>query len=371
MRRDATLRGSPGSRHSSRAVGAAMLATMALTACSSGGSPAGPATTSASTAGAPTFAAAGTCDGSAALQALWRQRMSEPAGQFQPLGPGDVLRVSVAGIPELQGEVTQVSDSGTITLPYAGTIQVQGMSLSEAEQALDQRFAEYIRTPEVHIVMQDDRSQTVAVMGLVSKPMLVPLTMPDETMMDAIGEAGGLTNDASQRVLFIPSGAQARSTDPVVVPASTDPPAVSTASAGTLAPIVVDLHSGADQGCLDLPMHAGDTIVVPPAGNVMVGGWVEHPGEVQITPGMTVFGAITAAGGALYSSNAEILRASANGQRTAIPVDLSAVKSGREADPPVEAGDVVMVEGSALGALPYAFHEIFTGLGTGVAIPVP
>lgn len=103
----------------------------------------------------------------------------------------------------------------------------------------------------------------------------------------------------------------------------------------------------------------------------MVGGWVDRPGEVQITPGMTVLGAITAAGGALYTSNAEVLRANPEGKRTAIPVDLAAVKSGREPDPTVEAGDVVMVEGSVLGALPYAFHSIFTGVSGGIPIPVP
>ncbi len=310
--------------------------------------------------------------------------MGQPPGQqTQPLGPGDELRISVAGINELQNEDVQVSDSGTIALPYAGVVNVEGLSVDEAEQALDQRFSEYIRAPEVHIVMQQNRSQAVAVMGLVSKPMLVPLTMPNETIMEVIGEAGGLTNDASQRILLFPAGAGRQTASPRIIEASAKPNSIPVASTmatagvspgvsrGEAAPIVVDLHGGADQGCLNLPMRAGDTILVPPAGNVMVGGWVERPGEVQITPGMTVLGAIEAAGGALYTSNVEILRADPEGKRTRIPVDLAAVKSGRESDPTVEAGDVVMVEGSTWGALPYAFHEIFTGLGSGIAIPVP
>ncbi len=301
--------------------------------------------------------------------------MGQPPGQqLQPLGPGDELRISVAGINELQNEDVQVSDSGTIALPYAGVVNVQGLSVDEAEQALDQRFGEYIRTPEVHIVMQQNRSQAVAVMGLVSKPMLVPLTMPNETIMEVIGEAGGLTNDASQRILLIPGGAGGQTASPRIIEASANPnsiPGASGAAQGEAAPIVVDLHGGADQGCLNLPMRAGDTILVPPAGNVMVGGWVERPGEVQITPGMTVLGAIEAAGGALYTSNVEILRADPEGKRTRTPVDLADVKSGREPDPTVEAGDVVMVEASTWGALPYAFHEIFTGLGSGIAIPIP
>jgi len=346
-----------------------LLATLALAACSSG--PALPPATS-----APSLAAAGNCEGPAALQALWQARMAQPVARYEPVGPGDVLSVWVTGIKELKDEEVQVSDSGTITLPFVGTIDVQGMSLDQVENRLDEAYAEYIKTPEVHVVMEEDRNQAVAVMGLVNKPQLVPLTMPDETIMDAIGDAGGLTNEASQRVLLIPATAQ--------TPSAADPPgapggvsnaayqgAAGSAAEGRIAPIVVDLHSSGEQGCLDLPVRAGDTIVVPPAGNVMVGGWVDRPGEVPITPGMTVLGAITAAGGALYSSNVEVLRSNPQGRRTAIPVNLAAVKSGRQPDPTVEAGDVVMVEASVLGALPYAFHSLFNGVSGGIPIPVP
>ncbi len=358
------------SRARSHAPRVLLLTTLALAACSSGP----PVTTQATSA--DVLAAAGNCDGPPGLQALWQERMAEPAARYAPVGPGDVLSVWVTGIKELKDEEVQVSDSGTITLPFAGTISVQGLSIEQVVDRLDQAFSQYIRTPEVHVVMEQERNQAVAVMGLVNKPELVPLTMPDETIMDVIGDAGGLTNEASQRVLLIPSAAQAPSAaDPPVTPGG----AVNAAYEGTvgpvgqgrIAPIVVDLHSSADQGCLDLPVKAGDTVVVPPAGNVMVGGWVDRPGEVPITPGMTVLGAITAAGGALYSSNVEVLRSNPQGRRTAVPVDLAAVKSGRQPDPPVEAGDVVMVEGSVLGALPYAFHSLFNGVSGGIPIPVP
>ena len=363
----------------------AVAGTLTLAACASSDPPAMPASSAMQPTAMTSLAAAeGVCTGSPALMSLWEKRMGQEggqqAGQIQPLGPGDELRISVAGINQLQNEDVEVSDSGTIALPYAGTVDVAGLSVDQAEQALDQRFGEYIRTPEVHIVMEKNRSQAVAVMGLVSKPMLVPLTMPNETIMEVIGEAGGLTNDASQRILLFPGGAEAHAASPRIIEASADANAVPGAASmaarqdggqGEAAPIVVDLHGGVDQSCLNLPMRAGDTILVPPAGNVMVGGWVERPGEVQITPGMTVLGAIESAGGALYSANVEILRANAEGRRARVPVDLAAVKSGKEPDPTVEAGDVVMVEGSAWGALPYAFHEVFTGLGSGIAIPIP
>lgn len=378
---------------------------VALTACSAS-VPSAPGTLSGTGTAVPSaFATAQGCGGPPALRTLWQERVAQGAAQYQPLGPGDVLVVSVVGIPELRDQEVQVTDSGSITLPFAGTIAVGGMSLDGVEHELERRFAEYIRSPEVHVVMRQNRSQTVAVMGLVSKPTLVPLTSPDETIMDAIGEAGGLTSGAAQRILFIPGGTYQRlpskskpagglgaCTGPKAtanknaeqcardLPAGHDMPSAAQAARGgpaaepanaTNGPIVVDLYKGADQGCLNLPVRAGDTIVVPPAGNVMVGGWVARPGEVQITRGMTVLGAVTAAGGALFSSNAEVLRANTHGRRTAIPVDLSAVRSGKEPDVPVEAGDVVVVQSSTLGAIPYALHELFNRFGAGMAIPIP
>jgi protein involved in polysaccharide export with SLBB domain len=328
--------------------------------------------------------------------------MAEPGTRSAPVGPGDVLGVWVVGIKALKDEEqVQVSDSGNVTLPFVGTIDVQGMSLEQVVTRLEQAYSEYIKAPEVHVAMEENRNQAVAVMGLVNKPEVVPLTMPDETIMDVIGDAGGLANGASQRVLLIPAAARAQSAAAGVMATNTgpcaataaacgaDPPAapgravnaayqgaayrgaVGPGAQGRIAPVVLDLHSSANQGCLDLPVRAGDTVVVPPAGNVMVGGWVDRAGEVPITPGMTVLGAITAAGGALYSSNVEVLRTNPEGKRTAIPVDLAAVKSGKQPDPTVEAGDVVMVEGSVLGALPYAFHSLFNGVSGGIPIPVP
>lgn len=262
--RSVELRDPVGGSNRTRGSRMLLFVTLALAACSSGPPP---PTTATSTA---LLSAAGSCDGPPALRALWRQeRMAQPAARYEPVGPGDVLRVWVVGINELEDEEVQVSDSGTITLPYVGTIDVQGLGIDQMENRLDQAFAEYIRTPEVHVVMKEDRSQAVAVMGLVNKPELVPLAMPDETIMDVIGVAGGLTSDASQRVLLIPAAAEGQSAAAGVVPTSADPPGVpgdatNAAYQGTaaprgqgwIAPIVVDLHSSTDQGCLDLPVRA-------------------------------------------------------------------------------------------------------------------
>jgi protein involved in polysaccharide export with SLBB domain len=86
---------------------------------------------------------------------------------------------------------------------------------------------------------------------------------------------------------------------------------------------------------------------------------------------MTALSAVSAAGGALFSQTAEVLRNAPDGSRRAIVVDLSKIKDGAEDDVPVQAGDVVFVRHSVIGAMPYAFYEIFTKFGTGMYLPPP
>jgi hypothetical protein len=47
------------------------------------------------------------------------------------------------------------------------------------------------------------------------------------------------------------------------------------------------------------------------------------------------------------------------------------LKSGKETDIPVEAGDVVVMEKSVIGAVPYGLKEIFEHFGTGIGMGVP
>jgi protein involved in polysaccharide export with SLBB domain len=103
----------------------------------------------------------------------------------------------------------------------------------------------------------------------------------------------------------------------------------------------------------------------------MVQGWVQNPGAFKITPGMTVLGAVTAAGGQLFSSSAEVLRTGASGGKTALQVNLARVERREESDLPVRSGDVVIVNRSVTGAVPYLLYELFTKFGTGMYLPPP
>jgi protein involved in polysaccharide export with SLBB domain len=136
-------------------------------------------------------------------------------------------------------------------------------------------------------------------------------------------------------------------------------------------PITIDLSQKNAINELALPARPGDTLIVPAAGEVTVAGWVQNPGAYKITPGMTALGAVSAAGGALFSMSAQILRTSDHNQRQSIPINLRQVQKGYEPDIPVRSGDVVLVDRSVLGAIPYALYEVFTKFGTGLYLPTP
>src|SRR2546430_15962107 len=50
-------------------------------------------------------------------------------------------------------------------------------------------------------------------------------------------------------------------------------------------------------------VRPGDVITVSPAGSVLVDGWVQKPGSYPVTRGLTLSGALAAAGGGLFPAD--------------------------------------------------------------------
>lgn len=333
-----------------------------------------------------------------ALVKLWQQRVDAPLADF-PIGPGDVIDISVPEIDELQNQKVRVSARGQIELPLIGTVEAAGLGENELHDALVQRLRVYMKTPRVELFVENYRSRGVAIMGAVQKPGYYDMADEQQSIESMIGLAGGLSPAAAQKVIFVPvhirqststsqgldtfnvtsaSNAETAGTQPVSVSAAqqagsspgTKEGSLSSTDALALHSMVLDLDSASDAGCLNVPARPGDTVIVPIAGQVMVEGWVQNPGAFAITPGMTVLGAVTAAGGPTFSWWAELIRTDGHGGKTISHYTLSHLESGEESDPPVDSGDVVLVEKSLVGAVPYTLYEVFQHFGTGIGLPV-
>lgn len=95
--------------------------------------------------------------------------------------------------------------------------------------------------------------------------------------------------------------------------------------------------------------------------NVTVDGAVNKSGSYPVNGPTTLMQAVAAAGGASESANIRRVAVfrTISGQRQAAAFDLQAIRRGEAKDPPVYAGDIVIVDGSAIKA---AQKQIFQSL---------
>jgi polysaccharide export outer membrane protein len=348
-------------------------------------------------------------------QRLEQLRLDRAHDAFSPdfsIGPGDLLRVSVPGVDELKDYEVRVSADDTITLPVTDEVHIAGLGQQGVRQAIRTALERYVKDPEVEVFVKEYRSRQVAIIGMVQKPGLYTLNSRTDSVLDMVSRAGGMTENAGNNVILVPaSGDRAPSnaklfesagfevpqyaavtqSEPVTdeqyadaslteKPEKVEPPKAGarglthTLPIPLLAqahPITISLSDADAPSPLAIPARPGDVIIVPAAGEVMVQGWVQNPGAFRITPGMTVLGAVTAAGGQLFSSSAEVLRDDARGGKTALQVNLARVERREESDLPVRSGDVVIVNRSVTGAVPYLLYGLFTRFGTGMYLPAP
>jgi protein involved in polysaccharide export with SLBB domain len=100
----------------------------------------------------------------------------------------------------------------------------------------------------------------------------------------------------------------------------------------------------------------------------MVVGWVHQPGRFQVGSGLTVLGAIGAAGGPMYAAKTNsivLIRTGQHGHKTTIPINMDQITRGEARDLPVQANDVIDVPYSGLRIGPYIFYSILTRMGIG------
>ena len=326
-------------------------------------------------------------DEEARLAQFWHERSHGSALADYPLGAGDVLVISVPGMEEIHNREVRISGTGTIALPLIGTVSAHGLTEEELREELRQRLeSDYMYNPQVDIFVREYRSRQVAVLGAVAQPGLYSLASENDTLLDMLSMAGGLTETATTRIHFIPAEpikpGQRQSTPPANQLASAMPTQLSAqdtlpALLKRADPLVIDIQKfakGNSQLSLTIPARPGDVILVPAGGEVLVDGWVKHPGSYKITPGLTVLGAVAAAGGPSFaadSSQIQVLRAGRSGEKTLLVVDLDNIKRGLQRDIAVEEGDVIDVASSTARLVPYGMYQFFTSVfRVGGSVPI-
>ena len=306
------------------------------------------------------------------LSKLWQKRSHEDSFADYPLGPGDVLEISVPNLDEIQTFSARISGEGTITLPLVGMVQAGGMTEEQLRNEIRRRLeAKYMNDPQVNVFVREYRSRQVAVTGAVQKPGLYDLTSGKNTILDLIGLAGGMTQDSAPRVLLFPAEAVA-SVRSGGTPLPGTMAALGSGPNSQLVPkpepVVINLQNvaqGGNQIHLTLPVRPGDVIMVPPGGEVLVEGWVEKPGSYKITPGLTLLGSVAAAGGAHFAADTgavELIRTKKDGSKVSFTADLEKIKRGESQDLPVQEGDIIAMPSSPMKLGPYGMYSLISGM---------
>lgn len=128
--------------------------------------------------------------------------------EYHP-GPGDILSVVVFNHPELTLPTGpqrtaaesgfQVSNEGTINYPFIGTVSVSGRPIEQIREDITRRLATFIPDPQVDVRIAAFNSQSIIVSGEVETPNTQPLTTIALTLIEAINEAGGFSEQADLR----------------------------------------------------------------------------------------------------------------------------------------------------------------------------
>lgn len=92
------------------------------------------------------------------------------------LGAGDLVEVTVYGVPELATKA-RVSNDGNLYLPLVDNVHVADLSLEEAQRLVEKRLDDggFVRNPHVTIFVDEYSSQGVTLLGEVAKPGVYPV----------------------------------------------------------------------------------------------------------------------------------------------------------------------------------------------------
>ena len=105
------------------------------------------------------------------------------------IGVEDELGISVWHEPDLS-TVAVVRPDGMITLPLLNDLKVTGMTTHQLQDTLTDKLKDFVKEPQVTVIVRQIRSRRVYLFGEVSRPGTYPLNT-SMTVLELLAEAGG------------------------------------------------------------------------------------------------------------------------------------------------------------------------------------
>lgn len=245
------------------------------------------------------------------------------ASSSTTLGPGDVVRISVYGLPDLS-TLTRIDDAGNISFPLLGSVTLQNRTTTEAEKHIAELLESggIVRNAQVTLFLEERNTRdvgTVTILGKVGRPGKYPLQGDTGTgvasIVDLLATAGGTSDDAADHIFLM------RPSDSGYVRSR------------------IDLIQMVQLGELsnDQALVSGDVVLVPATDVFYIYGQVRRPGRYPLERDMTVMQALSVASGItdIGNENGILLRRREGSSSSEIDVEITT---------PLRSGDVIYVK---------------------------
>lgn len=212
------------------------------------------------------------------------------------LGAGDVIRITVFQNVDLTLDA-RISEGGNISYPLLGTVKLGGLSVADAEKKIADglKNGNFLKQPQVSILLTSVKSNQVSVLGQVYKPGRYPLEAGSNRVSDLLAQAGGIVATQGSDIIVVSGVRNGKPFRKEI-----DFPLVFAAS-------------GSAQ---DFVLENNDAIWVDRAPNVYIYGEVLRGGTLRLERDMTLLQALASVGGLTQRGTAKgikVHRRDANG----------------------------------------------------------
>ncbi len=219
-------------------------------------------------------------------QPVFAQAGGTASAQYR-LATGDVIRVTVFQNPDLSIEA-RVSETGAISYPLLGSVSIGNLTLPQAEKKIADSLKDgnFVKQPQVSILVTQVRGHQVSVLGQVGRPGRFPLELADTKLTDILATAGGVSATGADTVVLVGR----RNGQPYR--AEIDLPGI----------------FGPGRRGEDVVLQNGDVIWVERAPVIYMYGEIARPGALRLERGMSLVQALAGAGGITQRGTARGLK---------------------------------------------------------------
>ena len=133
---------------------------------------------------------------------VWEAPPAVLFGASSALGLGtEGAQVQSAGLPE-----QLVNQDGTISMPFAGTVQAAGRTPEAIARDIRRRLTGKAHDPQVIVRIVRNATANVTVVGEVATSVRMPLTPRGERLLDALASAGGTRQPVGKTTIQVTRG---------------------------------------------------------------------------------------------------------------------------------------------------------------------